>query len=53
MNWQQESPQNCSFVKHYSASIIIAFVACKTAILELSDGLLRVPLKGDNPGSLL
>ena len=49
MNWQQELPQNCSFIKHYSASIIIATVACKAAIFELSEVLLRVLLKEDHP----
>ena len=35
MNWQQqELPQNCSFIKHYNASIIIiiVIVAYKVAI---------------------
>ena len=52
MNWQEELSQNYSFIKHYSASIIIRIVACKAAIFEFSEVLLRVLLKGDNPGSL-
>ena len=35
-----------------SASIIITSIACKAAIFELSEVFLRVPLKGDNHGSL-
>ena len=37
MNWQEEElSQNRGFIKHYSASIIIATVACKAAMFELS-----------------